>query len=414
MILSLAPGCTSNHSIDSTATDSKSTGVSKGIEVSVQTYWQNTEIYLQPGAQVKLSAVGLWTLEAEKTFYGPEGSNAAYENCHYGELVAQVGLHYYGKTICIGEGTTFTAETVGLLYLSSWAPWDADRALGAGSVMVQIEAAGVDAPTLVPADLATINLKNLAADELEISGQHVIVTVSKAQLIKFQADAAESIEVFDNFYQSHLELSGHAPYTGQPIRYFPDADTRELGAWAWMLAGNPIRLDPMAAYGEGFDRSNLLQSQNQANSVWGFVHEMGHDFTFTNGGRYLIGRGPTEAWANIFTLYTLENSGHPEADKDDRCRDLDEYFQNGEYQTFKNDTWLPLCMLFELKELYGWQFFKNFFRHYNSLGQDNLPLKYDIDENRWAWLLSEFNLLTGDDHSELFKKYHIPLPLNSP
>jgi hypothetical protein len=262
---------------------------------------------------------------------------------------------------------------------------------------------------LVAAEISSFDLQTLEAEELEIASEHVILTFSRAKLSEFQMDAAGSLAAFENFYQSHLTLAGAAPYAGQPIRYFPDADTRELGAWAWMLSGNPIRLDPLAAYGEGFDRSNLLQSQNRENSVWGFVHEMGHDFTFTNGGRYLIGPGPTEAWANIFTLYTLANLGYPEADQDERCSDLGEFFQQGDYQTFKNDTWLPLCMFFELKEVYGWQLFRDFFRYYNFLDQQTAPVKFADDYIRWAWLNAEFSRLAGGDVSPVFRKYHVPL-----
>jgi hypothetical protein len=339
---------------------------------------------------------------------------ATYQNCRYGELVAQIGLHYYGRAICVGEGTVFTADAAGLLYLSSWAPWHTDRSLGEGSVTVLIEAEGVEAPTLAAAAIGGYDLQTLAAEELEIAGEHVILTVSRAQLSEFQQDAGGSLDAFENFYQSHLSLAGAAPYNGHPIRYFPDADTRKLGPSAWMLSGNPIRVDPIAAYGGGFDGSNLLQSQNMANSVWGFVHEMGHDFTFINGGRYLIGGGPTEAWANIFTLYTLENLGYPEADQDHKCDDLPDFFLNGDYQTFKGDTWLPLCMFFELKEVYGWRLFRDFFHDYNTMDRQTAPGKFAEDYIRWAWLTDEFTRLAGADVSAVFLKYHVPLAPASP
>lgn len=200
-----------------------------------------------------------------------------------------------------------------------------------------------------------------------------------------------------------LALAGCSePYQGQKVRYIPGVRNGVA-----MVSGNPIHYDESFMEG-GVGHENVLESADHRFSVWGFVHELGHNFSWLNEGLYMIGDGPIEAWANIFTVHVLETLGHPEA-KRDVCAGATRHKATGTYSTFRNDPWLPLCMLLELKDSYGWSMFQEFFRSYATLDPRVVPQLGEPESERWSWLRDFFNELTDEDTTEIFESYHIPL-----
>jgi hypothetical protein len=202
-------------------------------------------------------------------------------------------------------------------------------------------------------------------------------------------------------------LADQTPYGGQPIRFVPDASIADIGAW--MLSGNPIRIDPDAQADSGAG-SHVLLAHDPGHSAWGFVHEMGHDFSFINGGAYMIGGGPVEAWANVWSRYTLEQVGFPEADRAE-CDGVADYQASGVYSDFEEDAWIPLCMLMEIRDDHGgWDTYASFFAAYNALPDNAIPTGSDPIEDRWGFVRDQLNAAAGSDITPILQAYHIPLP----
>jgi hypothetical protein len=284
----------------------------------------------------------------------------------------------------------------------------------AGVVTVEIASpTGVWAPTLEAAHVVDYDVSVLEAPWVELnSPEHVVLTLPTEVLAAHRMEAPQALESFDAWYESHRDLAGAVPYGGQRIRFFPDPT---IGSFAYMIAGNPIRYLPSAMDGPvGGD--NILRVHDERFGVWGFVHELGHDFTFINDGwRYMVGAGPVEAWANVFTLYTLERLDDPQqngpADRSPPCDPAarDAYIASGTYETFREDFWLPLCMLLELKDAHGWSLFEAFFSEFNASDLQGVPTTSATDAERWTWLRDTLDRLSGQSTTAIFERYRIPL-----
>jgi hypothetical protein len=376
---------------------------SREFTLEATEHWLNTGLYVRPGMTVRISAIGTWSMQTGYSS-GPEGLDYEVAGCNWGALVARVGLPYYGETRCIGSEKTLDIASEGILFVGSN---DYGREDNAGSLVVSISSEGEQSPVVKADELVDYPLETISAGMIELSSEHVLLTLPKSLVARYQSSAPQALDQFDSWYNLHASLAGAAPYGGRRIRYFPDPTVYQLGAW--MIAGNPIRVDPASL--DGFPgNSSILQVHDPLYSVWGFVHEMGHDFTYINGRSYLIGYGPTEAWANIFTLHTLGAQNHPEAERP-YCGGVAAYLTSGSYAQFLQDPWLPLCMLMEFKAKYGWSFYQRFFRWHGALDLEaaQVPLTTDPDAVRWAWLRDSFNALAGEDTSPVFLKYKVPL-----
>jgi hypothetical protein len=266
-----------------------------------------------------------------------------------------------------------------------------------------VEAVGTAAPIIDRADVDSVDPSGILAPVMELRGEHIIVYVEAEHFIREQAEAGASLDRFDAWYESHATLSNATPYEGQHIRFYPDADIRDIGAW--MLSGNPVRIDPDAAADQEWG-SNLLATHKDEHSAWGFVHELGHDFSFIGGGTYMVGGGTIEGWSNVWSLYTLEAFGHPDAERD-YMEGTAEHLANPDYDTLTNDAWLSLAMLMELKEAQGWGYYEDFFALANSTEQ---PGWDEEDMVRWAWLRDTLHAASGVDPTTTFERWGVTLP----
>lgn len=378
----------------------------RSVEVPATTYWVMTELHLEPGDTFSVSATGAWTSwEEADPLHGPAGhADYLWDGCAIGSLVARVGLEASSPKVCVGAGGEWTAERAGLLYL---AMNDGVREDNDGALQVEVASAAAWAPALAAAEVADFPLEAVQSPWVEVVGQHVVWALP-LELVAAHRDTAEaSLAAFDAWYEAHAALAAATPYGGQRVRYYPDLGVEQWGAW--MVAGNPILVHPDALDSPPGGES-ALRSHDPAHSVWGFVHELGHDFTFVNGGRYLIGYGPTEAWANVFTLHTLAASDHPEQDKS-YCDGRAGYLADGWYFQFEKDPWVPLCMLMELRDAHGWGLYEGFFAWYNALDLEaaGVPAPDAPVGERWAWLRDALSAVAGEDLTPVFAKYKVPL-----
>ena len=76
--------------------------------------------------------------------------------------------------------------------------------------------------------------------------------------------------------------------------------------------------------------------------VWGYAHELGHDFTFVDGDwTYQV--ETLESWPNLFSIYALESLGLPLHNNTVSC----DSSSMGSYNAW--DPWVGLCFLRQLQ-----------------------------------------------------------------
>ena len=376
----------------------------RSVDVSAKTYWQSSELFLYEGQSVTLSATGEWTMfEGSFPFTSAEGNlDFDLDGCVYSSLIASIGIGFRASPLCVGLGTTLTATQDGILYFKSN---DGILEDNAGSVNVTTTSEGRFAPTLERGDIAATDFDTIDAPEVEVSGEHVVLRLPRSLVASNKAITLLSLDQFDAVFESHAALAGAHAYAGEKIRFVTDEAIADIGAH--MLSGNPIRYRESSRFGD-VGGENILRMMDHDYSSWGFVHELGHDFVQINRGSFSVGYGPNEAWANVFTLYTLQALGHPEATRFDYCEGVSEHEITGTYDSFIADEWIPLCFLMEFQDQFGWVFFENFLRQYNA--EVYPPIPTDLgDLVRWQWLRDRFNELAGSDQSARFVRYKILL-----
>ena len=166
-----------------------------------------------------------------------------------------------------------------------------------------------------------------------------------------------------------------------------------------MLAGNPIRMALGLVSLTNEDRISRAGVPADEAQIWGFVHEMGHDFTFVNGAWNYQERS-LEAWPNVFSVHALERLGialHPQLA---RCAD-------GPFPYAEDwDPWEGLCFLLELREHRGFDHYADFFRGLNALTPGQVPGFLP----RWVFVHDLMERTTGADVTPIFDAWNVPRP----
>ncbi len=375
------------------------------VDVPATAYWVNAGMYLRTGDVVQVQAEGAWTMwDGAYPTTGPEGMEGDLDGCPPGSLVGSVGLHWGDDVLCLGAGGELTAPRDGILYLKAH---DYGLEDNAGTVRATLTGEVASTPTVAADDVADHPWHLETAGTVELQADHVVLSLPRDLVLAHADEAADALATFDAWWEQHRQFSGTAPYGGQAIRYVVDDQIRDLGAW--MLSGNPIRLDSRSIAGDPPD-AHILRAHDPAHSVWGYAHEMAHDFSFARGGAFMIGEGPIEAWANLWTVSTLEAMGHPEADRSG-CDDREAHLADGTWDDLKADPWLPLCMLMEIRDAQGgWDFYRDFFRAYADLPPEDLPAMDASDAARWGFVRDLMNEVGSDDVTPVLQAWHVPLP----
>lgn len=372
------------------------------IEVAAGRYWTNTGLSLERGETAAIDASGEWAMGPEGfAMHGAagDGKTPPLRGCAFGSLVGRVGLESSGTLHCVGAGARLVADRGGILFL---APNDGRLEDNRGALRVTIASRGREAPTLAAKELAARDLRRIDSPWVEIVAEHVGLVLPADVVARHKSEAGQAMAAMDEWYGHQRDLAGAVPFGGQRIRYVVDPD---LGGTTLMLSGNPIRLDPRMLEG-GPGKENLLRVHRVDHSSWGFVHEMGHNFATIHGDFHLIGEGPTEAWANVFTLYTLERMGHPERARDYGAA-VAAYLKKPDYARFRGDAWAALGFLMEMRDRYGWDFYKRFFRICGSAGAER-PAASAGDGVRWRWVREAFDRAAGEPTGAAFRKYGLP------
>jgi hypothetical protein len=357
--------------------------------------WVQTGLYLNAGEQATISESGEWFVNAD------EGAEIDHGPCLVGDLVARIGLSYKDPQLfCIqGSDVVITADKDGILFVGGLPSNDLGetyetRRLATGEKTVTVESNGSTVPTVESAEAAAYDYGQVASGWVELRGAHTIVTLPTATVGPDAAVVSAAIDRIDQFYVLHEELRGGLPQHGQRIRFIPDP---VVATFAYMLAGNPVRMDPILVDPSYANR--ISQAGMPGVDVWGYAHELGHDFTFVNG-LWWYRENSLEAWPNLFSIHALEALDLPLNDQVAVC-------PAGvpvPYDTW--DPWAGLCFLMQFQYDYGWEFYATFFEQLNVTEHDEVP----GGPQAWHFVHDRFEEIAGEDVTPLFVAWGVPNP----
>ena len=361
--------------------------------------WVNTGLFLRQGQRAVITASGLWSVKGGALYDANGHATEQSRGCQQGELTARLGLYYKDPAIsCIGTAGTFMAHEDGILFVGSVVSNDLgetyeERADATGSVLVTVSSTGDTVPTVDYEDAPYYDYVGVSSGWVEIRSPNNILTLPIATAIHDASKLTEAVQRLDDIYQQHKILRGKTPYHGQPIRWF--ADTKD--APGWMLAGNPVRMDPALVSIDSGDRITL--AAEPGNNDWGFAHELGHNFNFAGGDWYYTTYGNLEAWPNIFTLHAIDKLGLVErTDVNDCSKAKAEYLAKGVNDNGFGGAWQGLCFLSEFTDQYGWEIWQNFYQKFN-----------DQPGHGWGFLRDRLNEASGQNVTPIFNSWNVPL-----
>lgn len=365
------------------------------FEVPAAQNWVNTGLYLQQGQQAVISETGTWYVNDNA------GNGIDHGPCVIGDLVARIGLHYKDPALtCVaGDDVMFTADKDGILYLGALPSNDLGetyetRVNASGFKQVTVQSDGETVPTIEAELAAQTDFDAITSGWVEVRGTHTILTLPTIAAAQDAHLLADALELIDAFYDLHAELRGALPQHGQRIRFFPDPNIMGIG---YMLAGNPVRMDPIlvdAGYG-----NRISNAGEPGVDVWGFAHELGHDFTFVNA-LWWYQENSLESWPNIFSIHALQALGIPLHDNALAC-------EGGQPVAYDNwDAWSGLCFLLYFQQNYGFEFYAEFFAILNDTSAGELP----GGPMAWHWVHDHFEEIAGVDITPVFNTWSVPNP----
>jgi hypothetical protein len=397
------------------------------LNVPADAYWVNSGLYLHKGETIHISASGMWNTypNTERSPTGPEGNPSEKQSsCNLGELSGQIGLlaeeawRDYAHLICFGREKMFTAHREGILYFIAA---DGDRSDNSGRVHVKIAQIQptMISPEIFSKDIINLNIALLESKNIktvELVGEHIILMLPVLWIRDLTTQNASALlNRLDDIYRWQADLAGTAPYKGQRIRIaFSDNLPEGVGGFA----GNPI----FSGHASPQELLDVLNKHSE-DAPWLYAHELGHDFESIDPN-YIGDFG--DIWTNIFTTYALEMLGYDLKNrykKEAPPERIEAYLKKGTYKDM--DLFLGLAMLMGIKEQYGWDAFKNFFRYikrhpappdmttsqrWTWIRDAFLKSSQTGEATRWwPWIRNGFRRNTPIDLTGYFKMWHIPL-----
>ncbi len=364
------------------------------FEVPAAQNWVNTGLYLEAGQSATITERGAWMVNPDA------GDPIDHGPCLVGDLVARIGLHYRDPALtCVQGETAFVAEADGILFLGGLPSNDLgetyeSRFWAQGSKTVTVTSDGATVPTVEAIETATYAFDQVESPWVEIRGDHVLMTLPTATAQQDANDLQAAAARLDDIYVLEQELRGDVPQHGQRIRFFPDPDVTPLG---YMLAGNPVRMQPVLVDATFSDR--ISQAGLSTIDLWGFAHELGHDFTFV-GRLWWYQENSLESWPNLFSIYALENLGIPLHTQALACPGsapvaYDEW-----------DAWDGLCFLLQFQYEYDWAFYQQFFAELNATDPTVVP----GGPLAWSFIHDRFEAIAGVDITPIFEAWSVPNP----
>lgn len=379
-----------------TCVDVEPTGAygTRTFSVPAAQNWVQTGLYLHAGEQATISESGEWFVNDDA------GAPIDHGPCLKGDFVARIGLHYKDPQLfCVQGSMTITADKDGVLFVGALPSNDLGesyetRRNATGAKTVTISSDGMTVPTVESEHAAEYGYGEVGSGWVEVRGDHTILTLPLATVQSDASIVRAAVERIDQFYELHAQLRGGLPQHGQRIRFFPDPNIDGIG---YMLAGNPVRMDPVLV--DAVYENRITRAGISGVDVWGFAHELGHDFTFVNG-LWWYRENSLEAWPNVFSVHALEAQGLPLHGNLASCT-ADAPVP---YDTW--DPWAGLCFLLQFQQKYGWEFYETFFEQLNTTEHADVP----SGPEAWHFVHDRFEQIAGEDVTPLFVAWGVPNP----
>lgn len=366
----------------------------RSFKVLATQNWVNTGLYLKAGEKATITVDGTWAINNN------DGKPIDHGPCLIGDFVARIGLLYKDNALnCVAGQATITADKPGILFVGALPSNDLGetyetRLKATGVKDVTVTSAGATVPFIAVEDAATYPYDLVASGWVEISGKHTILTLPTDTTKQDAASLATAVDLIDTFYELHFKMRGALPQHGQRIRWIADANVKQF---AYMLAGNPVRMDPILV-SKGFAHRISIAGKPGVD-VWGFAHELGHDFTFPNAVWWYQEK-TLESWPNLFSVHALEQLGIPLHPEYLACPGSPPV----NYASW--DPWDGLCFLMQFKYLYGWEHYYAFFTTLNATPANQVP----SGPAAWTFVHNVFEAVAKKDVTPVFQAWGVPNP----
>ncbi|MHC4640401.1 MAG: M60 family metallopeptidase [Planctomycetota bacterium] len=332
-------------------------------------YWHSTGLYAAPGEVITVTVPKDVT---EKGLYVRIGAH----NDRLWRKSSWARAPEICRRFALAQTETKAANAFGgLVYIET--PYD----LKIGKITVTIDGAA-RSPYFVlgktDAEEWRQTIRNLSAPWGELAGRKLILTLP-SKVLRTVDDPEDLMKFWDAVMDHYADLLGRNPQRRRLERFVPDV---QISA-GYMHAGYPLMtmLDITTTI---VDKERIIS--NRHGGVWGLFHEIGHnhqnyDWTF---------RGTGEVTVNLFSLYIMdkvcdvEDKGHPSITRRARKRNTDKYFTDGcDFEKWKRDPFLALCMYMQLQEAFGWEPFTKVFKEYRALSQEQRPQSDNEKRDQW-------------------------------
>lgn len=366
--------------------------VAKSVEVNtVVPNWHGTGLYAAPGEQITVEIPQL----------AAQSGLAVRIGCHTDTLwhlekwerFPEISSYFALKS----TKTTIASPFGGTIFV------DVPEGCKLGPVAVRIENA-IEAPRFVRGktnlDEWRRTIRNNPGPWAELEGNLVVLSVPSTSVRDLE-DPEALMAYWDKVMEACYKIYA-APKRVRPERYCVD---RQISA-GYMHSGYPI----MTFEDVAKTFCDLPKLSQKGSHLWGFYHEMGHNFQ--EGAWTFEGTG--EVTNNLFSVYGQEavvglsksehGLAHPALKEPDSTNRLRKYLANGaKFSDWQVDPFLALSMYLQLRQAFGWEPMTQVIASYRSG-----PQPRNEQERRDQWMV-RMSKATGKNLGPFFDAWGVPV-----
>ena len=244
------------------------------------------------------------------------------------------------------------------------------------------------------------SIRNAPAPWAELEGKLVILSVPSTSVRDLE-DPKALMTYWDEVMTRCYELFA-APRRARPERYCVD---RQISA-GYMHSGYPVMTFEDVA--KTFCNVQQLRA-HVGIRVWGFYHEMGHNFQKPEW----TWNGFGEVTNNLFSLYGTEKingvtvGAHPAMTASEMDKRVSTVAASpGKEAYYLKDPWFPLTMFYLLHQAFGWEAFTKLFAEFRDLPESEKPRS---DAEKRDQFLVRFSKLTGHNLADYLSAWGVAL-----
>lgn len=242
----------------------------------------------------------------------------------------------------------------------------------------------------------------------EMASENVIVTIPTSALKQVE-DPAANMALWDRVIAEIMELAQLPMPFYRAQRLATDV---HIGG-GYMHSGYPIMISHSPEFNLVsedimIDPKKLIKGSG-GGANWGFFHEIGHNMQNLDW----VFNGTTEVTVNLFSLYVFDKvigsreGAHSGISAGNTQKMIQEYFKEGaELDRWKKSPFLGLILFRQIQNEFGWVIFKETFKRYHSLTEDQRPKN---DQEKRAVLVGFLSESVQRDLSLFFETWGIPI-----